>query len=598
MQLLFFAFSTGKRGTVCEWVREVEPAPSRAVRGLMTDKPATTKRDRWVSALILALGLFVLASPQYYRDDFHSANEASRIYAAIAIVDHGTLHIDPVFDQYFPGWRTREQPPNEDLALKDGHYLLDKAPGVTLLSVPVLAGLRLFAIETPYSYLAWALSLLFAALPSLLFMVLLARWLRGAFGADTVGELVAPALVLASPWLLFSAQLFGHALAASLVGAGTLLALGPLNADQADRHRIRDALLGGLCLGVAVLAEYSAVFLAIAVCVAAVVDTNGRKRLLWVVLGGLGPAAVLLTWNTVAFGGPLAFSYGFKWNPVMAATHGEGLYGFSWPTAEGLRGLFLSSSRGLFFLAPWLVITIPGAFWFCRDRLLSRSWRAAVFLGAVVVPLVISGLGGWYGGRTLGPRYLLICLPVFGISAAMAVHHFAQWRMARWVLAPLAGLVLSSFVLNLAGHMGFPYVSFDVANPLFEVVLPVLFVGGPCPTVWSPLLGSYGAGLLLLACPVLIGLYLWRTKSGIAAIDRKTTGHGTRAPSRMIPVALLVTALALHLTAGTVPTTADGNRIVRQERLFAHELQCNPETTPRHCEAFEALLRQVRGDPQ
>ncbi len=45
------------------------------------------------------------------------------------------------------------------------------------------------------------------------------------------------------------------------------------------------------------------------------------RRLGWIVLGGLAPALVLAGWNTLAFGGPLSFSYGFKAHPALAATH-------------------------------------------------------------------------------------------------------------------------------------------------------------------------------------------------------------------------------------------------------------------------------------
>lgn len=551
----------------------------------MTKEVVPAPGSRWYTALLLALVLLVLASPQHYRDDFHSANEASRIYATMALVDHGTFHIDPVFDQYFPGWRSRGQPPNTDMAVRDGHYLLDKAPGITLLSVPVLALIRVTGIEFGYAHLAWLLSLLFSAIPTLLFVLLLVRRLRRAVGESALAQLVGPGIVFASPWLFFGAQLFSHALSASLVGAGTLLALGPLSTESPDRRQVREGILGGLCLGGAVLVEYPCAIVAASVCLAAAIDANRRKRLPWIVVGGVGPALVLLTWNTLVFGSPLAFSYGFKANPVMVADHAQGLYGLSLPSADALYGLLLSPQRGLFFLAPWLVAGLIGAVWVWRDRRFPRSWRTILLIGVVGIPIFFSGFGGWHGGHTLGPRYLLFCFPLYGIAAAVATYRISRHRLAPLFLGPLAGLVLSSFALCLAAHVGFPYVSSDVVNPVFEVVLPVLFEGGPSPTIWSPLIGAFGFGILLLACLVVLALLVRRAL-------RRTGGDGPRTraapPGHLLSIAFLAVALTLHLLVGTLATTPDRNT-VKHERAFAHDLQCYPEMTPRHCEARDRI---------
>ena len=545
--------------------------------------------------LAFFLGLVVVASPQHYRNDFHSANESSRIYATLALVDHGTLHLDPVFDRYFQGWRARGRPPNTDVAVKDGHYLTDKAPGISLLSVPVVAALRLLGIELRYAQLAWLLCLLLAALPSLLFMFVLGRWLCRSLGENSTVQWVAPALLLATPWLVFCAQLFGHAMAASLIGMGLILGLGPLSSEAQDPHPVRHALLGGLALGGAVLVEYPCALLALGLCVAVGLDVSRRHRLPWVILGGLGPALVLAAWNTASFGGPLSFSYGFKWNPAMAATHGEGLYGLSWPGATALYGLMLSARRGLFFLAPWLIAGVAGALWVCRDRHIARAWRISLLLGVLGVPLFIAGFGDWHGGRTLGPRYLLFSLPLFGIGAALAIQRLQGRPYAPLLLALLCGLGLSSMALALAAHLGFPHVSSQISNPMFEVVLPVLATGGPCPTLWHPFLGGYGAVAVVAACAALIALLALRKR---ARPNTPTEGGGDAAPAasahgRLIPAVLLGSALLLHLTLGTLPTTAN-TRDVRRERFFAHQMQGHQESARRCLQAFRKVHVRTR----
>lgn len=555
----------------------------------MTKDTAPVHRRRWYAFLTSVLVMVVLASPQHYIDDFHSPNEALRIYATMALVDHGTLHIDPVFDQYFPGWKAAEFLPNEDAAFRDGHYLLDKAPGISLLSVPVLAFFRVTGIEIGYARLAWLLSVLFSALPTLLFLVILERWLRRSFGDDSRARLMAACTVLATPWLIYSALLFGHALAASLVGTGVILALGPLTTAE-NGHRTRGGLLGGLCLGAAVLVEYPCAFVAVFVCLAVVVDAHRRHRLPWIILGGLGPALLLLTWNTVAFGGPFSFSYGFKADPAMAADHAKGLYGLSLPNTDVLYGLLLSPRRGLFFLAPWLISGLLGAVWFCRDRGVSHSWRTMLPLGVLGVPLLVGGFDGRHGGACLGPRLLLFGLPFWGISAALAVDRLAKHRLAPFFLGSLAGLIFSSMVLNLSGHIGFPYISHDVANPVFEVVIPVLLNGGPSPTIWSTVIGPYGFALMVLAYLALVTHLAWvAVRPATEAAEGHKSAPG-RTGRRLIPATLLAAALTAHLVVGTIPRTENVN-LTRHLQIFAHDMQCFPELTPSHCEAKERLLR-------
>lgn len=554
-------------------------------------------KQRWVLPVAGLLGLIALGSPQHYRDDYHSANEASRIYATLAIVDHSTLRLDPVFDRFFPSWRRNGHVPNADVAVRNGHYLTDKAPGITLLAVPVVVVLRMMGVKLKYSRLAWLLSLLLSALPSLLFLGFLWRWLRQSFGPDSPATLVAPALVLASPWLIYCAQLFGHALSASLVGVGVLLALGPLRADARSARARRDAFWGGLCLGGATLVEYPAGLLALLVCLAVAVDPHRRKRVGWIVLGGLGPALVLAGWNTLAFGGPLSFSYGFKANPTLAATHAKGLYGISWPGAEALYGLILSPRRGLLFLAPWLSVGVAGLVWGALDRSLARAWRVLPPLGFVAATLFVAGFGDWHGGRALGPRYLLFALPLLGIGAAVLLHGVASRRWGILVLAATVGLAGSSLLLGLAGHLGFPHVSHRIANPLFEVVLPVWFEAGAGPTIWWGTPGAVITGLAALGLGALMGRLTLGARRAASQAQRESP---IEPASSMLPGGRLGAPLALvgvailHLVLATIPTTAGlrGRLRVLSERAFAHQMLDQPAAARRVREARLHLVNR------
>ncbi len=136
---------------------------------------------------------------------------------------------------------------------------------------------------------------------------------------------------------------------------------------------------------------------------------------------------MLLAWNQVSFGHPLTSGYAFKVDPSMAAAHARGVLGLSWPGLEGLHGLLLSARRGLFFMAPWLILAPVGAVWICRDRRMARGWRLILLLATLLVPILLSGFSDWHGGQTLGPRYLIFVIPLFGVAATIALVVLFKW---------------------------------------------------------------------------------------------------------------------------------------------------------------------------
>lgn len=536
-------------------------------------------RRRAITAAAGALCLFALAAPQHYRDDLHSANEASRVYAALALVHHGTARLEPIFDRYFPTWRATGHPPNVDVAVKDGHYLPDKAPGLTLLAVPLIAPLAALGWEPSYAELVWWLMLWLAALPSVLGMLWLHRRLQPEVGP--LLALVAPAALLGTPWLIYGGLLFGHALCASLVALGVPLALGALGHTPPRGGPTREALLGGLALGAAVLVEYPAAWVALGVTAALALDAPRRHRLPWLFLGALGPALALGAWNTLVFGGPFAFSYGYKAHAGMAAAHGVGAYGLGWPRPEALHGLLVSSRRGLLHAAPWALAGLLGAVAAASDRRLASVWRRSLLvlpLGGIVL---MAGFGDWHGGRALGPRYLLFLLPLLAVAAATALARLGTGKLRDGLLGGLAGLLGSSLLLALAGAYGFPYVSEQIDNPLFEVVLPVWQAAGPGPTrldglapsPWGAILGAaaaFAALALLGFAPRLCGAPPHGAPGSSSAIrEGKATSRGL---GRGWIALIACSALVLHLSLASRSTTTGpgARRRVLAERAFAH----------------------------
>ncbi len=543
-------------------------------------KPGSPAIRRIRTAGVVVLLLVALGSPQHYRDGLYTANESARVFAAEAIVEHGTLDLGPAFDAHFAGWRAQPRVPNVDVSVKDGRYLLDKAPGITIAAIPAVAVMQVTG-PAEYGWRTWWLALLLAAVPSAGFVLLLGRW-----GAPWS---IAAATVLATPWLVYAGMLFGHAACAALLGIGLVLALGPLDPQDplgtqrgGGRDDRRGALLGGLALGGAVLVDYVAAIVVVIALVALAADPRRRHRLPWVIAGGAGPAVILAVWNTLAFGAPWQLSYGFKANAAMAETHSHGIYGIRLPTSEGLFGSLLSARRGLFFFAPWLAAGVVGTAWAAASPAIARTWRIALPASIVALALMIGGFADWHGGRAFGPRYLVPVIPLLGIATVALLRLVREPTARRYVIAALGGLIASSAVLAIVGAYGDAYSSRQLVNPTFEVNIPVLLSAGPLSTVWSTFVPR-GVGFAIGVCALVAAL------------------AGT-VPSRPRPGALVAIALALacgvlHLVVGTKPETVgpDARARILHERISAHNLMDQPTAAAAVQRELAALLARMRG---
>jgi hypothetical protein len=518
-----------------------------------------TGRIGWRPASMMVLTVLAVASVQHYRDDVHYANEASRIYAAMAVALHGTPVLDPVFDRYFPGWRSASRPPNVDVAVFRDRYHLDKAPGISLLAVPGIWLIDRLGLEIPFRWIAWGFAVLLCAIPSGLLGWLASRRLERA----GLPGWPAWAAVLATPWLAYGGMLFGHALAAALVGAALVLGLGPLGPEKAPDHPAagrREAILGGVAAGMATLVEYPAAFWVALVVLVLAASPGHRSRLPWFLLGGLPLAGALLAWNAWNFESPFALSYAFKSNADLQAIHGQGAFGFTAPSWERLAGLCLGSRRGLFFAAPWLLSGILGAWVALADDRMPRPWRLALPLGCWGWPLFVSGFVDWTAGMTFGPRHLLAGLPALALAAAVA---FRRWP-GRLPRALAAAWVLSSLLLNAAAAWTFPYAHPEVRNPLGEVMVPVLIQAGTAPMVWDAWLPAPLGALLSLASALGVLALAWQSPAPSSPSAR---------PSRAMAGALAAGWFALHLASALgVTGTPEEVRAAVRNRALAFEM--------------------------
>lgn len=410
------------------------------------------------------------------------ANEYSRYYLVLALVDDHTTRIDPYHEN------------TGDTAFYNGHYYSNKAPGSALLVAPS------YALVRGVSYLAGAdppdpdfvmqmLTFTAAGLPTVLLAILLLRFLRPLVGEPWALTMVV-AYALGTIAFPFATMYFGHAASAFFLFAAFYLLW-----RARENHRVWTPLLAGIMAGWAVLTEYPT---ALGVAVLFVYCLRlGRQSVALFIVGGLPLLAVLLGYNWISFDHP--FRLGYQYATVYAEVHSQGIIGVVWPSLSTLKAL-LVGPRGLFVLSSWLSLT-PLGIWAAR----SRQVRAEIIvcMGTAVAFLIYnSGFLIPFGGATPGPRFLLPALPFATVLAALVPREFRRW---------LAVLVALSVLLVLIVTATMPKAGADVSNPLLDLWLPRLFSQHLADTAAWLYWGLHGLQplwvLVLAAATAMVALY-------------------------------------------------------------------------------------------
>jgi hypothetical protein len=457
---------------------------------------ADHRSRRLRAGLVLALVFLLLAIFVRYNARYRAANELVRFELTEAIVRDGSLALDE---------SVRRRGLSMDSALHGGHVYLDKAPGLSLLGVPLYAAGALLGLEdAPTHQWIYALTLFLAALPSVGTAILLYRLMRALGLADGPALFATGIHAFGTISFAYGTLLFGHALATFWLVLGFAL-LRPFSAERVSPAR---AFAAGLALGLAAFTEYPVAVACVALGVYALFRL--RRSALFFAAGALVLVAALLAYNWAAFGDALSFSYQFKGHSGLRALHARGFFGFTWPTAERLWELFCGPKRGLLFGAPHLALVPIGLFLFLRR---GGAARWPVLFLCVGYPAFVSFFSDWEAGAGVGPRHLTPALPFFALALAML---FApQAPAARWreivagVLFP--GLALVSVIIQTLTVATFPYHFPEIGHPFFNFTLPLVLRGVVQDTLLSPL-GVGGAwGLIPFVFLLLaLGVAAWR----------------------------------------------------------------------------------------
>ena len=366
--------------------------------------------------IAVALGLLVWFSCAWFGSWEGNPNNATRLFAAISLVEDGDATIDEFAALTI------------DKAQFGGHAYLDKAPGMTLMALPAMALAdrltgqsardvsKLPGAPDMARFLRVRLRLAVASGPAVLAGVAAALLFELALaltGSATGALVAAVGFALGTPAWAWSTTILGHAAVASLY----VIALWAL-----WRGGKRPALmaLAGAALGWAVVIEYQAVLAGGVLALFALVRVWGQPRR-WALLGaalagGVAALLPLVGYNLIAFGTP--FKLGYQ-GVVGFEGMNRGLFGLGWPDPAVLLQLIAGPRRGLPWVAPILLLAPPGlAALAKRDR--GVAWTTG--LTALVVLLVNAAYFYWDGGNATGPRH---ATPAVGLLALALAPYWA-----------------------------------------------------------------------------------------------------------------------------------------------------------------------------
>lgn len=433
-----------------------------------------TSRDVRLSWGVFALLLFSFA----YFYQAGGWNENTRFDLVRAIVDDHTLSIDRYHEN------------TGDKASYGGHYYSDKAPGLSLFTVPLYALVRLFrgAFATEHDFIVVAtylLTILTVGIAGAATGALVYRAGR-RLGATPVGALIAcTGYGLGTIVFPFSTMFFGHQLAAFLLFFAFILAWECKDAPA----RWKSACVP-LALGAAVLVEMPAAPAALGLLGYHLGFKPSRRTLLVTAIAAL-PVLGLAAYLMSAFGSPVRVGYELLANPASRdEMHTHGLFGLTYPHIGVIAELLLGRYRGLLPYSPILLLAIPGFLVALSREITSddapevvheerrRASKVALYV-CVYFILFVSSYTWWQGGSSFGSRHLVPMLPFFAMPIALVASRRPGVGLALLVPSIAVMLVVTSVQ---------PKVSDRFHNPFWAGLLPafldgVIAANDVCPAI-------------------------------------------------------------------------------------------------------------------
>jgi hypothetical protein len=401
-------------------------------------------------------------------------NQNSRFDLVRAITNEGTLSIDPFMHS------------TGDKAFYNGHYYSDKAPGIALAAVPVVAAVRpiyrafggdpeTYEGLALLSYLSTvATAGLFTALAAVSLFTLSIE-LGASYGAALFASLT---FAVATPIWTLATIFIGHAFAAALLVLAFAAAV-RIGTSGPERD-VRLGAMVGVAAGWATVSEFPAAVPAVLLAALAAVHAAplGRARAIRILgalaVGAVLCAAVLMAYQYACFGSPFHLAYSSE---IGYEGMQQGVFGVTMPKSVRLRRILFGEYRGLLPLAPALAVAPIGLalMTFVRlradvsDDLVARRRRAALVASAIAVYFILlnASYSYWEGGWSYGPRHASPAIPFLSFGLAML------WTVSPAVVrAALAALSLYGAAVTVIAVTTMPLPPANIRRPVQEFLWP------------------------------------------------------------------------------------------------------------------------------
>jgi hypothetical protein len=494
-------------------------------------------------AYSITLFLILLISYGYFMPKWADWGANSRADLVYAVGDKGVLYIDDYHTNTgdkacYPQGAFTPQAGNPAGGACAGHFYTDKSLGPSLVALPfymifkglaalppverfIASGSGLGSLsdtlnadgegirpQAVYEYMALTFMTFFASAAPSAFLGVVLFWMAARFARkEGYAFLLALAYGLGTIAFPYSNALYQHQLAAFGAFVGFFLLWRVIY----ENASLRWLWLVGLLFSFAAITEYP-IILALGIqFLWAVYRMPNRLALYRVVLAAIPLLLLFAGFNYASFNSvlPVGYIYSTNWQ----GEHQTGFLSLQLPSGDNLLrlyGLTFSPVRGIFLISPFLLLAVWGFFLMWRERKEQRGVTGVMALFVAYFFLYNSSSIMWWGGFTIGPRYLIPMLPFLCLPIVFALNHLLDTLWGR-VLAGLliAVSVFSVWSMTIAGQ-SWPEVTewpltlpqMNATNTLLDYSLPLLAEG--------KIARNYGmiAGLpgLLSLLPLLVAL--------------------------------------------------------------------------------------------
>ncbi|NJM40478.1 MAG: hypothetical protein HC853_06795 [Anaerolineae bacterium] len=268
-------------------------------------------------------------------------------------------------------------------------------------------------------------------------------------------------------------------------------------------------------------------------------NTNLRQllQMAWLIAPLAACALGLMAYNNAIFGGP--FKLGYGQSELWHDQHSQGFMSLTYPHLAAIWGITFSAFRGLFVLSPLLLLALPG-FWRWLRSGVFRAEAIVCFLATFTMFLFNSSSIMWWGGWSVGPRYLIPGLPFMVVAIIFVLTRETERSQTRFLKSVLmretwfviAGLL---FIWSLIATWGITLAEQQfppdtIPNPYTSYALPN-WLAGNIARNWGSLMGLRGVNSLV---PLILAVAVL----GTIAIhkNRQTAKAATRARDNSAPV--------------------------------------------------------------